>query len=132
MLLCLSISIPLLAQTDTDQVFTIVDDMPDFPGGDEALVSYLQETPYPSDAKNNGIEGKAFIKFIIERDGSVSDITLVRSSGNDLLDEAAVKRVENMPYWNAGTQKGAPVRVSLMVPVVFSINTFDTRPRKNN
>ena len=103
------------------EVFTIVEEMPDFPGGMQKLADYLAKNiKYPQMARESGIQGRVFINFVIEPDGSVSNIKVLRSLGGG-CDEEAVRVVKSMPKWKPGKQRGKPVRVSYNLPVNFKL-----------
>ena len=99
----------------------IVEQMPEFPGGDKSLFQFIADnTKYPADAKEKGIKGRVFVNFIVEPDGSISDIKVLRGIGGG-CDEEAVRVVESMPKWKPGMQNGEAVRVSYNVPVNFRL-----------
>ena len=102
------------------KVFDVVEEMPSFPGGNVALMSYLNgNTKYPVVAQENGVQGKVIISFVVERDGSISDVKVARSV-DPSLDREAQRVVKSMPRWTPGKQNGQTVRVKYTVPVVFS------------
>jgi protein TonB len=108
-------------ETDEGQVFFIVEDMPEFPGGDAALNKYLNgEVDYPTIAQENGIHGRVYIKFVVNTDGSVTDVEIMRGV-DPSLDKAALKVVRDMPKWTPGKQRGNPVRVSFTVSINFKL-----------
>lgn len=110
---------------ERDSVYQIVEVMPEFPGGMDQLAKYLSENiKYPDEAKEKGISGRVFISYVIEKDGSVSNVKVMRSI-DPLLDNEAVRVVKAMPKWKPGMQKGKPVRVSYMLPVNFKLNEGD-------
>ena len=103
------------------QIFTVVETMPEFPGGDSALYRYLGEKiHYPDSARANGIQGRVFVTFVIEKDGSVSDVRILRGIGGG-CDEEALRVIQNMPKWIPGKQRGKPVRVQYNLPIKFSL-----------
>ncbi|MDX9929698.1 MAG: energy transducer TonB [Bacteroidales bacterium] len=105
-----------------DDVFMIVEDMPTFRGGDvQKFSNWVKErVKYPQIAQENGIQGKVFIGFIVEPDGSVSNVTVLRSVDKSLDDEA-VRVVESSPKWAPGKQRGQPVRVRFSITVNFQL-----------
>ena len=104
-----------------DQVFTIVEQMPSFPGGEAELRNYLQKNvKYPPFARENGITGTVYLSFIIGKDGSVSDVKLLRGIGGG-CDEEAMRVVRAMPSWKPGKQSGNAVTVMYNLPVKFSL-----------
>lgn len=103
------------------EIFTIVEEMPEFPGGTQKLADYLAKNiKYPQMARESGIQGRVFISFVVEPDGSVSNVNVMRSLGGG-CDEEAVRVVKSMPKWKAGKQRGKPVRVSYILPVNFKL-----------
>lgn len=103
------------------KVFDVVEEMPSFPGGSAALMSYLNgNTKYPVVAQENGVQGKVIISFVVERDGSISDVRVARSV-DPSLDREAQRVVKSMPRWTPGKQNGQTVRVKYTVPVVFRL-----------
>ena len=105
-----------------NQIFFIVENMPEFPGGEEALIKFIAEsTKYPEEAKNKRIEGKVFVQFVINKEGNVENVKLARGV-DPLLDEAAMNIVKSMPQWKPGKQRGQNVAVSYVVPINFQLN----------
>jgi protein TonB len=103
------------------QVFTYVEEMPTFPGGEEALYSFIsKQIVYPEIAKRAGVEGKIYIQFVVRTDGKVSEVTVAKGIGAG-CDEEAVKVVRSMPNWKPGRQNGHPVLVRISVPIVFKL-----------
>ena len=103
------------------KVFDVVEEMPSFPGGNAALMSYLNgNTKYPVVAQENGVQGRVIISFVVERDGSISDVRVARSV-DPSLDREAQRVVKSMPRWTPGKQNGQTVRVKYTVPVVFRL-----------
>ena len=103
------------------KVFDVVEEMPSFPCGNGALMSYLNSyTKYPVVAQENGVQGRVIISFVVERDGSISDVKVARSV-DPSLDREAQRVVKSMPRWTPGKQNGQTVRVKYTVPVVFRL-----------
>ena len=103
------------------EVFTIVEEMPEYPGGLNKLTDYLSKNiKYPQMARESGIQGRVFVNFVVEPDGSVSNVNVMRSLGGG-CDEEAVRVVKNMPKWKPGRQRGKAVRVSYILPIVFKL-----------
>ena len=101
------------------EVFFIVEEMPEFPGGDLALQSYLvNQIKYPVIAQENGIQGKVYVTFVVDKDGSVSNAYVARAVDAS-LDKEALRVVNSLPKWKPGKQRGQPVRVSYTVPINF-------------
>ena len=106
---------------DTDQVFQVVEVNPEFPGGMEALIKYLSENiKYPEQAKKDKTQGKVYISFVVEKDGSVADAKVLRGIGGG-CDEEALRVVNAMPKWTPGKQRNTPVRVQFNLPVAFKL-----------
>ena len=103
------------------KVFDVVEEMPSFPGGQGALMSYLASNiKYPVVAQENGVQGRVIVSFVVERDGSISDVKVARSV-DPSLDREAQRVVKSMPKWKPGKQNGSAVRVKYTVPVVFRL-----------
>lgn len=102
--------------------FYVLEDKPTFSlGGEEGLLKWIAEnTKYPEIAKENGITGKVFVGFVIDKDGSVTDVKVLRSV-DPYLDKEAVRVVKSMPKWSPGKQRGKPVKVSFQVPINFKL-----------
>ena len=104
-----------------DEVYTIVEQMPEFPGGEAELLGFISRNiHYPEEAKKDGIQGRVFIGFVIEEDGSVSNVRNLRGVDSE-LDAEAMRVVESMPKWKPGMQRGQAVRVSYILPIVFKL-----------
>ena len=107
---------------DNDTVFSVCEEMPEFPGGTEKFMEYLSSNiKYPEEAKEKGISGRVFIQFVIEKDGSVTNVKVMKGIGA-LCDDEAVRVVKSMPKWKPGKQKGKPVRVNYILPVSFKLD----------
>ena len=101
------------------QVFFIVEDMPEFPGGELALRKYIANAiKYPVIAQENGIQGKVYVTFVVDKDGGISDARIARGV-DPSLDKEALRVVNALPKWKPGKQRGKPVRVSYTVPINF-------------
>ena len=108
-------------QPDKNGVYQIVEEMPMFPGGEQAMLDYVSKNVvYPEEAINKGIAGRVFVSFIVEKDGSVNEVEVMRGIGGG-CDEEAVRVVKSMPKWKPGKMKGKPVRVSYMMPIIFKL-----------
>lgn len=102
-----------------NEVFTIVENMPEFPGGQEAMFQFLaNNVVYPPEAKKNGIQGRVFVGFTVGKDGVIKDVHIVRGV-HKLLDKEAMRVVRLMPKWKPGMQKGKAVAVSYNLPINF-------------
>jgi protein TonB len=101
------------------QVFFIVEDMPEFPGGEMALRTYIANAiKYPVIAQENGIQGKVYVTFVVGKDGSVSNASIARGV-DPSIDKEALRVVNTLPKWKPGKQRGKPVNVSYTVPINF-------------
>ena len=106
---------------EENKVFDIVEQQPLFPGGPAALMKYLSEnTKYPVVAQENGVQGRVTVQFVVEKDGSISDVHVLRGV-DPSLDKEAVRVVKSMPRWTPGKQNGINVRVNYRVPVLFRL-----------
>jgi len=115
-----SVSCPAVpAKEKGAEVYTVVEEMPQFPGGAGEMMKFIQKNfHYPEIEKEAGITGKCFVKFIVEPDGSISNIEVLKGvAGRPNYDKEAVRVFESMPKWIAGKQNGKPVRVYFNVPV---------------
>lgn len=105
----------------SDQVFTMVEKMPEFPGGQNALIEFLAKTiQYPTDAQEKGLQGRVTCAFIVNKDGSISDLEVIRGL-DPSLDAEALRVLGEMPKWIPGTQRGQTVNVKYTVPVTFRL-----------
>ena len=105
-----------------EQPFMVVEDMPEFPGGTAALLEYLRKNiKYPAVCRENNIQGRVLIQFVVNKDGSIVDPEVVKSV-NPYLDKEALRVISTMPKWTPGKQRGKPVRVKFTVPVNFKLN----------
>ena len=106
---------------EENKVFDIVEQQPLVPGGPAALMKYLSEnTKYPVVAQENGVQGRVTVQFVVEKDGSISDVHVLRGV-DPSLDKEAVRVVKSMPRWTPGKQNGITVRVNYRVPVLFRL-----------
>ncbi len=109
-------------EPEEEAPFMVVEDMPEFPGGTAALLEYLRKNiKYPSICRENGIQGRVLIQFIVNKDGSIVDPEVVKPV-NPYLDKEALRVISTMPSWKPGSQRGKPVRVKFTVPVNFKLN----------
>ena len=106
--------------TGESEIFQVVEDMPSFPGGNVSKW-IAKNVKYPVLAMENGIQGKVFIQFVIERDGSITDVKVARGVDAS-LDKEAVRVVQSMPKWKPGKQRGKPVRVAYTLPINFQLS----------
>ena len=109
-------------EEDEEVVFVVVETMPEFPGGQQALFKYLSENvKYPVIAQENGIQGRVICQFVVNKDGKIVDVEVVRSGGDPSLDKEAIRVIKSMPPWKPGKQRGKAVRVKYTVPVNFRL-----------
>ena len=117
-----------VATSKEDTVYQIVEEMPVFPGGEQAMMKFVAENiNYPQEAKDKEIAGRVFVSFVVEKDGSVDEVKVMRGIGGG-CDEEVVRVVKAMPKWKPGKQEGKPVRVNYMMPFNFKLDT----PQKVN
>ncbi|MBQ1874964.1 MAG: energy transducer TonB [Paludibacteraceae bacterium] len=109
-------------EVDENVVFKVVETMPSFPGGEQALMRFISDNVrYPAIAQENGIQGRSICQFTVEKDGSITDIQVIRSSGDETLDKEAKRVIKSMPRWTPGKQRGKAVRVSYTIPINFRL-----------
>ena len=112
---------PVKPKEEENKVFDVVEQMPSFPGGNSALMQFLSKNiKYPVVAEENGIQGRVVCTFVVERDGRVTDVRVVKSV-DPSLDKEAVRVVSSMPAWIPGKQNGSAVRVKYTLPVTFRL-----------
>jgi periplasmic protein TonB len=107
----------------SETVYTNVDELPEFPGGIDALKTFvMKEIVYPSEAKKEGIQGKVFVSFTVNKKGAVTDANIAKGV-HGLLDKEALRVIENMPAWTPGKHKGEIVNVRFTVPIQFALSS---------
>lgn len=107
---------------DPNEIFEVVEKAPEFPGGMQAMYSYLgSEIMYPQEAFDQNIQGKVYVQFVVEKDGSITDVNVIKGV-HISLDMEATRVISNMPKWSSGKQKGKKVRVRYTIPINFTIN----------
>ena len=113
---------PQEEENEPQGVFDVVENMPEYPGGAPEMMKYLAtNVKYPEEAFSKGIEGRVILTFIVEKDGSISNVKVAKSV-NEVIDAEAVRVVENMPKWKPGKQNGKEVRVKYTIPVTFRLS----------
>ncbi|MDR3118897.1 MAG: energy transducer TonB [Mediterranea sp.] len=115
--------VPVVVEEEPDEVtiFEVVENMPEFPGGQAALMQFLSKNiKYPTIAQENGTQGRVTIQFVVNRDGSVVDPVVIRGV-DPYLDKEALRVISQMPKWKPGMQRGKTVRVKYTVPVMFRL-----------
>jgi TonB family protein len=109
------------ASSSGEEVYDKVEQPPSYPGGDQARIDFMMKNlKYPEQAKKNGVQGKVFVTFIVEKDGSLSNVKVMRGVGSG-CDEEAVRVVKMMPKWKPGINKGKPVKVQFVLPIKFAL-----------
>lgn len=112
-------------EDQSGEVYTVVEELPQFPGGVEALFKYLaSEIKYPKEAIEKGVEGQVSVQFVIERDGSISDVQAVKGIGAGCEDEA-IRALQSAPSFKPGSQRGRTVRVRRVIPIIFQLTNED-------
>ena len=107
---------------ESEQIFQVVEQQPEFPGGMKALMIYLRENiVYPQESKKNNSQGRTFVRFVVKADGSIDGVEVLMSSGDKFLDKEAIRVIECMPKWIPGKQGGKPINVFFTLPVVFRL-----------
>ena len=111
-----------IEEEDDDEYFMVVENMPEFPGGDLGLMKYIQKNVrYPAIAKEYNITGKVYVSFIVDKQGTVTNVKIVRGVDKN-LDAEAVRVVKSLPKYKPGKQRGKPVRVMFTIPINFTLN----------
>jgi protein TonB len=123
---------PVKEIKNEEPIFTVVEDMPKYPGGEEARNKYMVDNiKYPEGARKNGIQGRVFVSFVVEKDGAVTDVKVLRGIGGG-CDEEAVRVIAAMPNWQPGKQDGKPVRVQFNMPISFNLDGKGEKEVKNS
>lgn len=108
-------------EIEEQKIFLVVENMPEFQGGEAAMYNFISKNiEYPRMAKESGISGRVFVTFVVERDGKVTDVQILRGIGGG-CDEEAVRVIKMMPKWSPGMQRGKPVRVQYRMPIKFTL-----------
>ena len=114
------------ANDDPEKVFQVVEVQPEFPGGQQEMMKYLRSTlKYPEAARAAGVEGRAFVQFVVNADSSISDVQIMRTSGDESLDAEALRVVKSMPKWKPAMNKGKAVNVKFVLPIVYKLPKED-------
>ena len=109
-------------EPEEEEIFMVVEDQPEFPGGTAALLEYLRKNiKYPAICRENNIQGRVLVTFIVNKDGAIVEPEVVKSV-NPSLDKEALRVIAGMPKWKPGSRRGKPVRVKYTVPVNFRLN----------
>lgn len=116
----------------TEQVFVVVEQMPEFAGGEQTMYKFISDQiNYPSQARKEGIEGRVIVSFIVEKDGKITNVEILKGIGGG-CDEEAMRVIEEMPNWNPGKQRGQAVRVQYRMPIKFNLNGEDSHKEVSN
>lgn len=109
--------------TKGGEIYTVVEQNPEFPGGEDALIQWLgTHVQYPAEAKKKSLEGTVFVTFVVEKDGSISGVKVLNPKAETtVLEQEAMRVVQAMPKWKAGKSQGKKVRVQFNLPIVFRL-----------
>ena len=103
------------------EIFKVVEEMPEFPGGAAKMMEFIQKNiKYPMMARESDIQGRVFVNFVVEPNGTITNVTVMRGIGGG-CDEEALRVVQSMPNWKPGKQRGSAVRCSFTVPIIFKL-----------
>ncbi|MEZ4755710.1 MAG: energy transducer TonB [Flavobacteriales bacterium] len=118
----IDVAVPQMEEAhDPNEPMTIAEQMPEFPGGKEALFAYIgKNLKYPEQAQEEGIEGVVYVTFVVETDGKITGVQVLRGIGGG-CNEEAVRVVSGMPNWTPGMQRGKPVRVKYNLPIRYRL-----------
>ncbi len=117
-------------EAEEEYVYETIERAPEFPGGEQEFYDYIsEEIKYPAKAKELGQEGSVYVQFIIEKDGSVTNVIVIRGVSTS-IDEEAIRVISQMPKWTPGYQDGEPVRVQYVIPIHFYLGSGDAEERK--
>ena len=104
-----------------EEVYDLVEVIPNFPGGDECLQKYIKENvKYPAEASKKKEQGRVYVRFVVEKDGSISNVTIARGAGS-MIDTEALRVVKMMPNWSPGMHRGKFVRTGVILPILFKL-----------
>ncbi len=120
----IDVAVPVMEEKahDPNEPLTIAEVMPEFPGGQEALFKFISnQLKYPQEAKESEVQGRVYVSFVVEKDGSITDVKVLRGIGSG-CDEEAVRVVKGMPNWKPGTQAGKAVRVRYNLPIRYHLD----------
>ena len=108
-------------EEEIDEIFTIVEDQPEYPGGIRQFYKYVATNlRYPAQARRMGIEGKVFVQFVVEKDGKLTDVQILKGIGSG-CDEEALRVIKKSKAWKPGRQRGRPVKVRMIIPISFRL-----------
>ncbi len=113
--------VPVLEEEQEEPAFIVVEVMPEFPGGQDKMMKFIRDNvKYPQEAQKKEVEGRVVVTFVVEKDGSLTDVKVVRDIGFGCGEEA-VRVIKRMPKWKPGTQRGKPVKVKMALPIQFKL-----------
>ncbi len=113
---------PKSKENISDQTFMAVEHMPEFPGGQQAMLQFIADNiKYPAEAVKDKSQGTCICQFVVQKDGSIGDVTVLRSSDYAILDQEAIRVLKSMPKWTPGQQRGEVVNVKIAVPIAFKL-----------
>jgi len=111
----------VVVEDDEDKIFTVVEQQAEFPGGMEALYKFLNKNiRYPSSARRMGVDGKVYVQFVVDKEGRISDVSIIKSLSAD-CDKEAMRLVQLMPPWKPGRQNGRSVKSKFVLPLTFKL-----------
>lgn len=130
--ICLFVNTITYSQENSENIFSIVEHQPSYVGGNDAMFSFIHENlAYPSEAKEKGISGTIFVGFVVSKDGTIKDISIVRGiEGGEILENEAMRVVSIMPKWNPGIQDGEKVNVKFNLPFKFQLDKGSQKKKK--
>ena len=106
-----------------DEVYTEVEEMPEFPGGQAEMMLFIKTNmQYPLQAKKKGWQGKVFLKFVVNKEGKIINPIILKSSGYQILDNEALRMINTMPKWKPGNKDGLPVNVWFLLPLKYALS----------
>lgn len=112
----------VVVEEETDKIFTVVEQQPEFQGGYEAMMNFIRKNMrYPASARRMGVDGTVYVSFVVSKDGNISDVKTIRGISAD-CDQEAMRVVSMMPPWKPGKQNGKPVFVRFVLPIKFQLN----------
>jgi len=131
-LLSFLLIMPFMAHAqEEEEIYTVVEQTPQFPGGEKARVDFIKNNlKYPESARKNNVEGTVYITFVVEKDGSVTEVEILRGIEEN-CNKAALEVVKSMPKWKPGKQRGKPVRVQFNMPIRFKLQDVKEEAEKN-
>lgn len=113
---------PVTKSQKDEEIFTVVEEMPSFPGGKDAMFKFISTNiKYPESARKNGVHGRVFISYVVEKDGKINDVEIIRGFDKE-CDAEALRVVKMMPNWNPGKEKGKAVRTKFNLPIAFMLD----------